>query len=59
MVDNGILDKAEFEMSVRRLLITEKLFLPIFNERLSSGETLQVFWERFKEKALTSAQNQS
>ena len=49
MVDNGVLDKKEFEIAVRTLLGTGCLFFPVVNERISSNESLEVLWERLKE----------
>ena len=59
MVDNGVLDKTEFEMSIRILLATGKLFFPVVNERLSSSESLQVLVEKIKENHERQHKNHS
>jgi hypothetical protein len=49
LIENGVLDEKEFEMSIRTLLGNGRLFFPIFNEQLSSNETPEVLLEKIKE----------
>jgi hypothetical protein len=50
MIDNGVLDKKEFEMAVHTLLVYGRVFIPLINEQLSSNETPAVLLEKIRGK---------
>jgi hypothetical protein len=56
MIDNGVLDKRELEMSIRTLLGNGSLFFPIIKEQLSSNESPEVLLERIRAKYTDSRQ---
>jgi hypothetical protein len=49
MIDNGVLDKQEFEKSIRTLLGNGHLLFPSIKEQLSSNESPEVLLTRVGE----------
>jgi len=49
MIDNGVLDKEEFEKSIRMLLGNGSIFFPIIKEQISSNESPEVLLAKIRE----------